>query len=462
MSATELAFLQTYRQRRERVVQWLRTASGGRGGVAIVPTAPEAMRNRDSDYPYRHDSYFYYLTGFTEPEAVLAIVVPAGNAPARSVLFCRPKHEEREIWDGFRFGPEAAKDAFGLEEGHSVEDIDATLPKLLANAGAVAYPLAESSAFDRRMRRWLDAVRMQGRAGVSSPHQALDVRAILDEMRLFKDASELDIMRRAGRISAGAHVRAMQASRAGLREYHLEAELLYEFRRHGAQSVAYNSIVATGPNACVLHYRAGNAELRDGDLCLIDAGCELDGYASDITRTFPVNGRFTGPQRELYELVVAAQEAALAQTRPGVPYNVPHDAATRVLAQGMLDTGLLDANKVGTLDDVIAGGQYRQFYMHRTGHWLGMDVHDVGEYRTPGTVAPAEGERPWRPLEAGMVLTVEPGIYVRPAPGVPEQYWHIGIRIEDDAIVTPEGCEIITRDVPVAPDEIELVMRSRA
>ena len=421
MSATELAFLQTYRQRRERIVQWLRAAGGG-----------------------------------------VAIVVPAGSAPARSVLFCRPKHEEREIWDGFRFGPEAAKDAFGLDEAHSVEEIDATLPKLLANAAAVACPLAESSAFDRRMRRWLDAVRMQGRAGVSSPHQALDVRAILDEMRLFKDASELDIMRRAGRISAGAHVRAMQASRAGLREYHLEAELLYEFRRHGAQSVAYNSIVATGPNACVLHYRAGNAELRDGDLCLIDAGCELDGYASDITRTFPVNGRFTGPQRELYALVVAAQEAALAETRPGVPYNVPHDAATRVLAQGMLDTGLLDADKVGTLDDVIAGGQYRQFYMHRTGHWLGMDVHDVGEYRTPGTAAPAEGERPWRPLEAGMVLTVEPGIYVRPAPGVPEQYWHIGIRIEDDAIVTPEGCEIITRDVPVAPDEIELVMRSQA
>ena len=214
MSATELAFLQTYRQRRERVAQWLRAAGGG---VAIVPTAPEAMRNRDSDYPYRHDSYFYYLTGFTEPEAVLAIVVPAGGEPARSVLFCRPKHEEREIWDGFRFGPEAAREAFGLEEAHSVEDIDATLPGLLANAAAVAYPLAESGTFDRRMRRWLDAVRMQGRAGVSSPHQALDVRAILDELRLFKDAGELDIMRRAGRISAGAHVRAMQASRAGLR-----------------------------------------------------------------------------------------------------------------------------------------------------------------------------------------------------------------------------------------------------
>lgn len=459
MSASELAFLQTYRQRRERVAQWLREQGGG---VAIVPTAPEAMRNRDSDYPYRHDSYFYYLTGFTEPEAVLAIVVPGGRAAesqTRSVLFCRPKHEEREIWDGFRFGPEAAREAFGLDEAHSVEEIDAALPRLLANTAAVAYPLAESGTFDRRMRRWLDAVRTQGRAGVSSPHRALDVRAILDEMRLFKDPGELDIMRRAARISAGAHVRAMQASRAGLREYHLEAELLYEFRRHGAQSVAYNSIVATGPNACVLHYRAGNAELRDGDLCLIDAGCELDGYASDITRTFPVNGRFTGPQRELYELVVAAQEAAIAQTRPGVPYNVPHDAATRVLAQGMLDTGLLDANKVGTLDDVIAGGQYRQFYMHRTGHWLGMDVHDVGNTARRAPPPRLEGERPWRPLEAGMVLTVEPGIYVRPAPGVPEQYWHIGIRIEDDAIVTPEGCELITRDVPVAVADIEAIMR---
>jgi len=254
-------------------------------------------------------------------------------------------------------------------------------------------------------------------------------------------------------------VRAMQATRPGLREYHLEAELLYEFRRHGAQSVAYNSIVAAGPNACVLHYRAGPAELRDGDLCLIDAGCELDGYASDITRTFPVSGRFSPAQRELYDLVVAAQEAAIAETRAGVPYNVPHDAAVRVLAQGMLDTGLLDRNKEGTLDDVLASGSYRRFYMHRTGHWLGMDVHDVGEYRaaTPAV----DGERPWRPLEPGMVVTVEPGIYVRPAEDVPERYWHIGIRIEDDAVVTSGDCEIITRGVPVKADEIEALMRER-
>ncbi|MNN13030.1 Xaa-Pro aminopeptidase [compost metagenome] len=301
---------------------------------------------------------------------------------------------------------------------------------------------------------------MQGRAGVAAPSAALDVRTLLDEMRLFKDAGEVAIMRRAGEISAQAHVRAMRASRAGLKEYHLEAELLYEFRRHGAQSVAYNSIVATGPNACVLHYRAGPAELRDGDLCLIDAGCELDGYASDITRTFPVSGRFSPAQRELYDLVVAAQEAAIAQTRAGVPYNVPHDAAVKVLAQGMLDTGLLDRNKEGTLDDVLASGSYRRFYMHRTGHWLGMDVHDVGEYRTPGPLpAGHEGERPWRPLEPGMVLTIEPGIYVRPAEDVPERYWHIGIRIEDDAVVTTGDCDLLTRGVPVKADEIEALMR---
>ncbi|MNS47985.1 Xaa-Pro aminopeptidase [compost metagenome] len=341
-----------------------------------------------------------------------------------------------------------------------MEEIDALLPPLLANRAQVAYPLAASAETDLKVRGWLDAVRMQGRAGVAAPSAALDVRTLLDEMRLFKDAGEVAIMRRAGEISAQAHVRAMRASRAGLKEYHLEAELLYEFRRHGAQSVAYNSIVATGPNACVLHYRAGPAELRDGDLCLIDAGCELDGYASDITRTFPVSGRFSPAQRELYDLVVAAQEAAIAQTRAGVPYNVPHDAAVKVLAQGMLDTGLLDRNKEGTLDDVLASGSYRRFYMHRTGHWLGMDVHDVGEYRTPGPLpAGHEGERPWRPLEPGMVLTIEPGIYVRPAENVPERYWHIGIRIEDDAVVTTGDCDLLTRGVPVKADEIEALMR---
>ncbi|NYH97902.1 aminopeptidase P N-terminal domain-containing protein [Cupriavidus plantarum] len=459
MSAPDSALLDACRGRRERVLQQLRA---GGGGVAIVPTAPEAMRNRDSDYPYRHDSYFYYLTGFAEPEAILVLVAET-DGTGRSILFCRPKHEEREIWDGFRFGPEGARATFGFDEAHSVEDIDTKLPPLLANRAQVAYPLAASTRTDMQVRRWLDGVRAQGRAGVSSPSIAIDVRTWLDEMRLFKDASEIAIMRRASEISAQAHVRAMQASRQGLREYHLEAELLYEFRRHGAQSVAYNSIVATGANACVLHYRAGPAELRDGDLCLIDAGCELDGYASDITRTFPVSGRFTPAQRELYDIVLAAQNAAIAETRAGVPYNVPHDAAVRVLAQGMLDTGLLDRNKEGTLDDVIASGNYRRFYMHRTGHWLGMDVHDVGEYRVPGPAAlgadGAPGERPWRPLEPGMVVTVEPGIYVRPAEDVPERYWHIGIRIEDDAVVTGGDCELLTRGVPVDADEIEAIMR---
>lgn len=454
MSAPDSALLLACRDRRARVLQQLRAAGGG---VAILPTAPEAMRNRDSDYPYRHDSYFYYLTGFTEPEAVLVLVAQASGAE-RSILFCRPKHEEREIWDGFRYGPEGAQAAFGFDEAHSVEEIDALLPPLLANHAVVAYPLASNTRTDMQVRRWLETVRMQGRAGVTAPSAAFDIRTILDEMRLFKDAGEIATMRRAAEISAQAHVRAMRTSRQGLREYHLEAELLYEFRRHGAQSVAYNSIVAAGPNACVLHYRAGPAELRDGELCLIDAGCELDGYASDITRTFPVSGRFSPTQRELYDLVVAAQEAAIAETRAGVPYNVPHDAATRVLAQGMLDTGLLDRDRCGSIDDVLANGSYRQFYMHRTGHWLGMDVHDVGEYRVPGA-APAEGERPWRPLEPGMVLTVEPGIYVRPAPDVPERFWHIGIRIEDDAVVTHCACELMTRGAPVKADEIEALMR---
>ncbi|MBM3338099.1 MAG: Xaa-Pro dipeptidase, partial [Betaproteobacteria bacterium] len=309
---------------------------------------------------------------------------------------------------------------------------------------------------DSRIQIWLNAVRSQARAGVSAPASAIDVRTILNEMRLVKDDDEIAIMQRAADISAAAHVRAMRVSRPGLREYHLEAELLHEFRNNGSQSPAYGSIVATGANACVLHYRAGDAELRDGDLVLIDAGCELDSYASDITRTFPVNGKFSPAQKTLYEIVLASQYAAIAATRAGARFTDGHDAALRVLTQGMLDTGLLDKNKVGSVDDVIAEGQYRQFYMHRTGHWLGMDVHDVGDYRDP---APAGKDKPWRTLVPGMVLTIEPGIYVRPAPGVPEQYWNIGIRIEDDALVTAEGCEILTHKTPKTIAEIEAVMR---
>ncbi len=439
-----------YANRRARVLAQMRAQGGG---VAIIPTAPEVMRNADADYPYRHDSYFYYLTGFTEPEATLVLV--AGDDD-QAILFCREKNEEREIWDGYRYGPDAAREAFGLDAAYPIASIDTELPKRMANAPALFYALGSSSRLDDQVKGWLNAVRAQVRAGVTAPSTAIDVRVILNEMRLVKDAHEIAIMQRAADITSEAHARAMRTSRAGLREYHLEAELLHEFRRHGSQFPAYGSIVAAGPNACVLHYRAGDAELRDGELVLIDAGCELDSYASDITRTFPVNGRFSGPQKTLYEIVLDAQYAAIAATKSGSRFTDGHEAALKVLAQGMLDTGLLNKNKVGSLDDVIANGDYRQFYMHRTGHWLGMDVHDVGDYRDP---APAGTEKPWRTLAPGMVLTIEPGIYVRPAEGVPEDFWHIGIRIEDDALVTPGGCDILTHKAPKTVAEIEAVMK---
>jgi len=443
----------SFTARRARLIAQMQAKGGG---VAIIPTAHEVMRNRDADYPYRHDSYFYYLSGFTEPEAVVVLIAGPGKE-SRSILFCRDKNLEREIWDGYRYGPDAARQEFGFDEAFAVDTLDKEMPQLLADAPAVFYALGHDTKRDAQLQGWLQSVRALGRSGITAPSSIVDVNVLLDEMRLFKDADEIAIMKRAGIISAEAHCRAMRLSRPGLREYHLEAELLHEFRNNGSQYPAYGSIVATGANACVLHYRAGDAELKDGDLVLIDAGCELDSYASDITRTFPANGKFSGPQKELYEIVLAAQDAAIADTRPGKRFMDGHDAAVRVLAQGMLDTGLLDKNKVGSLDDVIAKGDYRQFYMHRTGHWLGMDVHDVGEYRDPAT---ADGDKPWRTLQPGMVLTVEPGIYVRPGEGVPEKYWNIGIRIEDDAHVTSTGCEILTTAVPNKVADIEALMRS--
>jgi Xaa-Pro aminopeptidase len=455
-----------YAQRRARMAQQL-----GANGIALIPTAPERPRNRDTDFLYRHDSYFYYLTGFTEPNAWL-VVTGDGN----STLFCQPKDLEREIWDGYRLGPEAAPAALGVQAAHSITDLDVQLPRLLENRDAVWFPFAIHQGLEERVAGWLNRVRARVRYGALCPEQQRDLCAVLDEMRLFKDAHEQDIMRRAAAISARAHVRAMQTCarmlRAGqdVREFHLDAELLHEFRMGGSQYPAYSSIVAAGANACVLHYRADVAPVRASELVLIDAGCELDGYASDITRTFPANGKFTGPQRALYDLVLASQDAAVAATRPGARFTDPHDAAVKVLAQGMLDVGLLDANKVGTLDDVIDKRAYFQFYMHRTGHWIGMDVHDCGSYVEPGEVGqvserkdPLSGEtiknRPSRVLQPGMALTIEPGIYVRPADGVPERFHNIGIRIEDDAIVTPTGCELVTRGVPVKGDEIEALMR---
>jgi Xaa-Pro aminopeptidase len=457
---------QLHAQRRARMAEQL-----GSNGIAIIPTAPERPRNRDSDFLYRHDSYFQYLTGFGEPNAWLVV-----TGDGRSTLFCQPKDLEREIWDGYRLGPDAAPAALQVDEALSVAELDARLPKLLENKDAVWYPFAIHQGLEQRVAGWLNQVRARVRYGALCPEQQRDLCAVLDEMRLVKDAQEQDTMRRAAAISARAHIRAMKASarmlREGLdvREYHLDAELLHEFRAGGSQAPAYNSIVAAGANACVLHYRADEAPVRAGELVLIDAGCELDGYASDITRTFPANGKFTGPQRALYDIVLASQQASVDATRAGARFNDPHEAAVKVLAQGMLDVGLLQKDKVGTLDDVIEKRAYFQFYMHRTGHWLGMDVHDCGSYVEPTEVGevserkdPLSGEviknRPSRILQPGMVLTIEPGIYVRPAEGVPEQFHHIGIRIEDDAIVTDQGCELISRGVPVKAEEIEALMR---
>ncbi len=417
-------------------------------GIAIIPTAPEQVRNRDAHYPYRFDSYFYYLTGFGEPEAVLVIVAGIDGGASKHILFCRDKDLEREIWEGFRYGPEAAREAFDFDETYSIFKLDEMLPKLMTDQPAVYCALGHDKEWDARVIGWVNQIRQQARSGLTTPKGICDIRLLLDEMRLFKSPEELQVMRHAAEISSGAHRRAMQKTRPGMNEYEVEAELLHEFRRHGAQAPAYNSIVAGGANACVLHYVENNAKLNDGDLLLIDAGCELDGYAADITRTFPVNGTFSPVQRDLYQLVLAAQTAAISAVRPGHPWDAPHEAALRVLVQGFIDFGLCH----GSMDTVLQSEDYKRFYMHRTGHWLGLDVHDVGEYKRNGT---------WRPLQPGMTLTVEPGCYVRPADNVPEHFWNIGVRIEDDVLVTETGCEVLTAAAPKAVAEIEELMQAR-
>ncbi|MFQ6333555.1 Xaa-Pro aminopeptidase [Methylophilus sp. 3sh_L] len=412
-------------------------------GIAIIPTAPEVTRNRDSHYPYRFDSYFYYLTGFKEPEAVLVLI--AGPQP-KSILFCRDKDLDREIWDGFRYGPEAAKTEFGFDAAYSISQLDTELPKLMANQPSLYFSLGADAAWDSKVTGWLNAVKAQTRSGMQAPAKLLDVRQALDAMRLLKSPAEIDVMRRSAQIAATAHNRAMQQTRPGQWEYEIEAEFLHTFYRHGAQAPAYTSIVAGGANACTLHYNFNNAQLKDGDLLLIDAGCELDGYASDITRTFPVNGRFSGPQKDLYELVLAAQAAALQTVNAQHHWNAPHEAALEVLVDGFIHYGLCQ----GSRDAVLETGSYRQFYMHRTGHWLGLDVHDAGEYKTAG------GE--WVMLEPGYVLTVEPGCYVRPADNVPAHFWNIGIRIEDDVLVTGHGHEVLTAAAVKTVADIEALM----
>ena len=421
-----------------------RLATRMHNGVAIITTAPERPRNRDTHYPYRFDSYFYYITGFREPDAVLVLI--AGETP-KSVLFCRAKDPEREVWDGFRYGPEAARTTFGFDEAYSIGEIDEIVPKLLSDQSILYCHLGSDAAWDARVMRWLNDVRARVRTGVSAPQTIGDVHALLDEMRLFKDSAEVAVMRRAANISCEAHRRAMRAAAAGVGEFAIEAELMHEFRRSGAQAPAYTPIVASGEHACVLHYVENDDILKDGDLLLIDAGCELDGYASDITRTFPVNGRYSAAQRDVYELVLAAQQAAIAKVRPGCTWNDPHDAAVEVLARGFIDFGLVK----GSLDEVLETGSYKQFYMHRTGHWLGLDVHDAGDYKVDSL---------WRALEPGMVLTVEPGCYIRKGADVPEKYAGIGVRIEDDALVTSTGCEILTSSAPKTVADIEALMRT--
>jgi len=423
----------TYQQRRLRLAKMMGE------GVAVIPTAPERVRNRDAHYPYRFDSYFHYLTGFTEPEAVLVLI--AGKRP-KSLLFCREKHLEREIWDGFRYGTAGAKDAFGFHKAHPIATLDKMLPKWLANRENLFFHLGADSAWDARAVGWLNRVREQVRSGVTAPTAIRDVRVLLDDMRLVKDQDEIELMRRAADISAAAHIRAMKTTKPGVNEREIEAALLHEFLSKGAQTQAYPAIVAGGANACVLHYIANNALLKDGDLLLIDAACELDGYAADITRTFPVNGKYTPVQKDIYQLVLAAQAAALEKIVPGNHWDEPHQAALKVLTQGGIDLGLCR----GSLDEVLEKGGYKRFYMHNTGHWLGMDVHDVGNYKR---------NREWRKFEPGMVLTVEPGCYIRPADDVPEHFWNIGVRIEDDVAVTTDGCEVLTHLVPKHVAEIE-------
>lgn len=412
--------------------------------IAVLPAAQVRTRNRDTEYPYRQDSDFQYLTGFPEPEAV-AVLIP-GRAHGEFVLFCRERDPERELWDGYRAGQEGALASYGADDAFPISDIDDILPGLIEGRERVYYAMGANPEFDRRLTGWINSIRAKARLGAQPPNEFEALDHLLHDLRLYKSAAELKVMREAAKISARAHVRAMQICRPGLHEYQLEAELIHEFMRSGSRAPAYSSIVAAGRNACILHYTENTSQIRDGDLVLIDAGCELDCYASDITRTFPANGRFSAEQRAIYQLVLDAQRAAFAVIAPGRHWNEAHEASVRVITAGLVELGLLQ----GEVDELVAAEAYRPFYMHRVGHWLGMDVHDVGEYRVGGE---------WRVLEPGMLMTVEPGIYIAHDNSDVARKWRgIGVRIEDDVLVTRKGCEILTGDVPREIDEIEALM----
>lgn len=411
--------------------------------ILVLPSAPLRIRSRDTHYPYRQDSDFWYLTGFDEPESVLVLV--PGRAHGEALLFCRERNPEREAWDGARLGPEGAVDALGMDDAYPIDDLDEILPGLLEGRSRVHYHFGRDTEFDLKLIGWLNRVRAQVRLGAQPPHEFLELGHLLDELRLFKSKDEVRLMQRAADISVAAHEAAMRAVRPGMHEYALQAEVECVFRAHDAQP-AYGSIVGAGANACVLHYVANAGQARDGDLVLVDAGAEYRGYAADITRTFPANGRFTKEQRALHDVVGAAQSAALAQARPGMPYEAGHDAAVETLTDGLLSLGLLK----GKLAKNIADGSYKRFYRHKTGHWLGLDVHDVGDYRLDGES---------RLLEPGMVFTVEPGLYVSADDTSVASKWRgIGIRTEDDVLVTKDGHQVLTDKLARSADAIEALM----
>ena len=417
----------------------------GKGGIAILPAAPTRIRNRDTEYAYRQDSDFHYLTNFPEPEAV-AVLMP-GRPHGEYVLFCRDRDPERETWDGYRAGPEGAVKVYGADDAFPIGDIDDILPGMLEHSERVYYTMGLNADFDQRLLGWVNGLRAAATKGVTTPTEFVALDHLLHDMRLFKSRGEISAMRKAARIAAAAHVRAMRTCKPGKWEYEIEAEFLHEFRRHDA-TTSYQPIVGGGPNGCILHYIENKDQLKEGELLLIDAGCEYESYASDITRTFPVSGRFSPEQRALYEVVLEAQLAAIDKVRAGNHWDDPHDAAVRVLTRGLVKLGLLK----GRVPTLVKNGEYRRFYMHRTGHWLGLDVHDVGDYKV--------GEA-WRLLEPGMVLTVEPGLYIAPgSKGVAKKWWGTGIRIEDDVLVTSDDPDVLSADAPKDPEEIERLMQA--
>ncbi len=427
-----------FQRRRKRLMDMM-----GDESIAIIPTSPVRMRNRDVEYPFRHDSDFYYLTGFAEPEAV-AVLIP-GRPSGEYILFCRERDALMETWNGLRAGLEGAVERFSADDAFPIEDLDDILPGLLGDQERIYYTMGNDPAFDQRVLGWVKHVRDQARSGINAPDEFISLNHILHDMRLYKSRQEVKAMRHAAKISAAAHKKAMQSCKPGMYEYQIEAELTYEFMRQGARSPAYSSIVGGGPNSCILHYTDNNAELADGDVLLIDAGAEYESYASDITRTFPVNGVFSEAQKQIYEVVLEAQLAAIEAVQPGNHWNAPHEAAVQAITEGLVSLGILK----GRVRTLIKEQAYTKYYMHRTGHWLGMDVHDVGDYKVDGE---------WRMLEAGMVLTIEPGLYMAPSRGLAKKWWDIGVRIEDDVLVTKDGYDVLSKDMPKTVEDIEMIM----